>query len=115
MLDIQGIAQTFVAEYKKTPAKLKVLGRLLRSTRLCACLTPSNGASQCHCHVQIIDSFLVYALLTAALQVETSVSHSQLSLEFAPRQQHERGNYIKTLRPLVMPDIMPNKKGPAFS
>lgn len=68
MSGVNDLVQTFVTEYKKTPAKLKVCswaGAGNRPTlRQCRALTKF-----CLCLLQVLDAFMVYALLTAAVQV----------------------------------------------
>jgi hypothetical protein len=59
--------QTFVTEYKKTPAKLKVgwVQGLLPALVHSSWAHPPNPPAS----VQVLDAFMVYALLTAAVQV----------------------------------------------
>jgi hypothetical protein len=66
MSGVNELVQTFVTEYKKTPAKLKV------------CLDLSSALNDLHSQqqaqpplsvAQVLDAFMVYALLTAAVQV----------------------------------------------
>lgn len=70
MSGVNDLVQTFVSEYKKTPTKLKVCWAVwhakkakLGCSRCCSGLNPpASGA-------QVLDAFMVYALLTAAVQV----------------------------------------------
>lgn len=85
MSGVAELVNTFVTEYKKTPAKLKVrsmagqaagkaastrgaAGRRLRGcSRACCCC--------CCVDPQLLDAFMVYALLTAAAQVRSRRQH----------------------------------------
>lgn len=74
---VQEITRSFQQEYRKTPTQLKVVYVLTAVVILLGChqqvlislLGNSVSCTQAWAGLQVIDCFLVYAILTAAIQV----------------------------------------------
>lgn len=71
MSGVSDLVQTFVTEYKKTPQKLKVAAQ---SYQALSKHTPTQFADLPLGVLQVLDAFMVYALLTAAVQVRVPPS-----------------------------------------